>query len=407
MKKNSIFHPNLHGYRQNRSTQSALIQMHDTWVKAASNGEVCGALFLDLSCAFDLVDHQILIKKLKIYGLDLAFQQWISSYLDDRKQAVWIINCFSPLLETKVGVPQGSNLGPLFFLIYYNDLLYSLDCDINAYADDSTLSHSDKSVEVVASCLTKNMEKVSKWMEGNRLKLNADKTHILTLGTGARLSSLSPVEVKIEHAQIKQTPEKSEQLLGILIDCDLKWHNAIHKVLSKLKVRLAALRKLGCFVPFKAFRSISDGLFNSVITYCLPLIGGCTKAEINSIQILQNKAAQLVTRSPPRSSRNPMFDRLQWLTVNQLLVYHTLLQVYRIRHSGEPEYLFHILGKSSRNGRISTPVPKLQLVRDSFTYRGAHWWNSLPSDVRNMKKVSGFKRAVKKWIIDRVPRFLE
>ena len=137
--ENRLFHPNLHGYRQNRSTQTALIQMHDKWVKAANEGEITGVVLLDLSAAFYLVDHQILLQKLKIYGLDEDLQSWISSYLIDRKQAVWIDYCFSSFHENNVGVPQGSNLGPLFFLIYYNDLLFSLDCEINAYADDSSL----------------------------------------------------------------------------------------------------------------------------------------------------------------------------------------------------------------------------------------------------------------------------
>ena len=114
---------------------------------------------------------------------------------------------------------------------------------------------------MIVSCLTESGQNVSKWVESNRLKLNADKTHILTLGTSARLGSICPLEVVIDVVRIQQSLDKSEQVLGI-----------------------------------------ADRLFNSVVSYCLSLIGGCTKAEINSIQILQNKAAQLVTRSPPRSS---------------------------------------------------------------------------------------------------------
>ena len=133
--RNKIFHPNLHGYRGNRSTQTALLQMYDRWVGAAASGKVSGVVLLDLSAAFDLVEPNILLKKLKIYGLDEDFLSWIESYLTNRKQAVWIDHLLSEFLESNIGVPQGSNLGPLFFLIFYNDLPYSLGCDLDVFAD--------------------------------------------------------------------------------------------------------------------------------------------------------------------------------------------------------------------------------------------------------------------------------
>ena len=140
--RNSIFHPSLHGYRQYRSTQTALLSMYDRWVRAAADGKVTGVILLDLSAAFDLVDHQILVKKLKIYGLDNDFCTWVQSYLYGRQQAVWINHTFSEFLQNSVGVPQGSILEPLFFLIYFNDLLSTINCSVEVYADDSSITES-------------------------------------------------------------------------------------------------------------------------------------------------------------------------------------------------------------------------------------------------------------------------
>ena len=123
--------------------------MHEKWVNAANLGKVLGVVLLDLSAAFDLVDHEILLRKLKIYGLDKCFTDWIKSYNTDRMQSVWIDHCFSPLLPNKVGVPQGSNLGPLFILLYYNDLMFIVNCNIDAYTDNSTMTYSDFDVKAI------------------------------------------------------------------------------------------------------------------------------------------------------------------------------------------------------------------------------------------------------------------
>ena len=145
-----------------------------------------------------------------------------------------------------------------------------------------------------------------------------------------------------------------------------------------------------------------------MLCYCLPLFGGCNSSDIKSLQVQQNKAAQIVLSIPRRSHRNIMFDKLNWLTVNQLIVYHTLLRIHRIRQVGEPEYLAEIVNKSSRKlqGKIVVENLKLELARRSFTFRGAVQWNKLPTELRLEVKLSKFKKGLKKWVIENVERFL-
>ena len=228
--RNNLFHPNLHGFRGNRSTQTALLQMYDRWVRAAHGdghgqpGQLSGVVLLDLSAAFDLVDPNLLLQKLKTYGFEESTLAWMYSYLTDRQQAVWIDHALSSLKSCQVGVPQGSNLGPLLFLVFYNDLPYSVDCPVDAYADDSTMTVTGSTVEEIGAKLTENCQVVSNWMLENRLKLNADKTHLMTVGTGARLRMQnSKIKVVMDGIDIEESNEKFETLLGCMIEPDLKF----------------------------------------------------------------------------------------------------------------------------------------------------------------------------------------
>ena len=407
--KNKLFHSSLHGYRGGRSTMTALLTMYDKWVKAASKGQFSGVVLVDLSAAFDLVSPELLIQKLKIYGFEDDIITWISSYLTDRFQSVWIDHVFSSFICNSLGVPQGSNLGPLLFLIFFNDLPSFINEEIDCYADDSTLGCTAKDVVQIGDKLTKDCSNLSDWMVGNSFKLNAGKTHFLTMGTKRKLQNLDqPLQVLMDGVILKESKEKKELLLGVVITNDMEWSEQVKALVGKLKQRLGGLEKLKYIMRPEYKKNIVEGVFNSVLCYCLPLFGGCNNCDVNTLQVQQNKAAQIVLSLPPRHNREYMYNKLGWLTVHQLIVYHTLITVYRIRQSREPEYLGNILGKTSRLGQnyIIVDNIKLGLVRNSFTYRGALQWNRLPPALRVEPKIGTFKKNLKKWILENITRFL-
>ena len=377
-------------------------------MREAADGQVSGVVLLDLSAAFDLVEPELLLKKLRIYGLDEDYLSWIETYLTDRYQAVWIDHVLSDYLHCDVGVPQGSNLGPLFFLIYFNDLPYTLDCEVDSYADDTTLTATGKSVVEIGDKLTQDCVAVSDWMRSNMLKLNPDKTHILTVGKLQRLRNLyQTVQVTMDNVILEEDPSKHELLLGCQVASNLKWHSQIADLLAKLRTRLTGLANLKYIAPFPVRKTITEGIFNSVLVYCLPLYGGSDIGHVKDIQVLQNKAAQIVCHAPPRAKRSLMFDTLGWLTVNQLVSYPTLITIFKIRDSSEPEYLAKFLKDDSRTGRLIIPNIDLGLARKSFTFRGADQWNLLPCSLRTTFKIGEFKKNLRKWIMDNIPRFLD
>ena len=382
--------------------------MYNKWVQAASDGKLSGVVLLDLSAAFDLVDPELLLKKLKVYGFDDDFLCWVESYLTNRYQAVWIDHALSEFLECKVGVPQGSNLGPLFFLIFYNDLPFFLNCEADAYADDTTMTVAGDTIEEIGAKMSANCELVTGWMLSNKLKLNASKTHLMTVGTGARLRSQeSTAVVTMDGCTLEESEDKVETLLGVQIEPTLKWHKQVEALLAKLKKRLTGLSHLRNILPYELRKRITEGMFTSVLVYCLPVFGGCDKFELEALQIMQNKAARLVTHASQRTSRREIFNQLNWLTVHQLVFYHSALSTFRIRGNKEPEYLSTILTRDNRAERIIIPNTNLTLAKNSYCYRGAAQWNSLPEYIRKTKKIGQFKSSLKKWINLNVPQFVE
>ena len=404
--RNKLFHPSLHGYMKDRSTMTALLTMYDKWVKAAHLGRVTGVVLVDLSAAFDLVSPSLLVQKLEIYGFEQDILNWISSYLTERYQAVWINHVFSSFLPNSIGVPQGSNLGPLLFLIFFNDLPMFLNEDIECYADDSTVGASDKNIVEIGEKLTSDCNNLSNWMGCNRFKLNPDKTHLMTVGTSERLQTLTEkLKVAMDNVNLEETEGNVELLLGIKMQSNLKWSEQIQYLAGRLRSRLNGLDKLKHIMGKANKKNIVQGLFNSVLCYCLPLFGGCNHSEVQLLQSHQNRAGRIVLNLPPRFNRDTMFSMLGWMTVQQLIAYHTVLLVYRVRQAQEPEYLARALRRDNYRGNIVVENSRLGLFKKSFIPRGATLWNSLPKELRGIPKLGSFKKELRKWIMQNINRF--
>ena len=379
---NNLLHPNHHGFRANHNTTTALLQMYDTWVEAMDRGEATGVVFLDMSAAFDMVSHSLLLRKLQLYGLDMASLTWMKSYLADRKQAVCIDGTCSPLLPLECGVPQGSILGPLLYIIFTNDLpesihghpnqegvkpqplppvqqvqlgqhplplhtfnMFCLDCGgICCFADDSSYTYSSKVAEQISEKISEQFSEISDFMASHELKLNSDKTHILLLMSDESRRAKPNFNIRLDTQDEIIEASRSEKLLGGIMAQNMKFKEHIqddeNSMIKVLNNRLNALKKVGKVANFKSRKMIANGIIISRLIYLIPLWSGCEKYLIKSLQVIQNKAARVVTKCGKRTPVKEMLKQCGWLSVSQLGVYHSLVLLFKILQTKSPRYLY-------------------------------------------------------------------
>ena len=242
-KKTNILHKTQSGFRKNHSCNTALVRLIDTWLKDVDEGKLVGTVFLDLRKAFDLVDHQILLYKLRLHHFSERTLQLFRSYLSNRRQMVTVGNLQSELLSVTSGVPQGSILGPLLFLIYINDLpLQCHDMNIDLYADDSTLHQSDFHLGTIQSKLQQNLNYIFNWCKLNNMAINPTKTTCMLIGTPYKLKHTGNLCLTIDSQNLNNV--NNQKILGIYIDNTLRWHTQIDYVCRKLNNKIALLKNI-------------------------------------------------------------------------------------------------------------------------------------------------------------------
>ena len=257
-------------------------------------GKQCGAVFLDLTKAFDTVDHGILLWQLSEIGLCENSLQWFRSYITDRKQRTCCGNELSDELLVTHGVPQGSILGPLLFVIYINDLPSVLDaCHVSLYADDTVVYCYGSSSQELTDKLNQDLLAVAKWLNEHKLTLNLDKTKCILIGSNRKPESKVALTVSIfDHCVNNVTCFK---YLGILISSDFTWTNHVEYMAGKINQRLGLLRRIKHLLPFRVRILFYKSLVMPLFEYADLVWGDKHNVTLmSSLQVLQNKAAKII-----------------------------------------------------------------------------------------------------------------
>ena len=406
---NNLISCNQSGFRSLHSTATALLEATDNWAFNIDKGNVNAVIFLDLKKAFDTVDHSILLSKLKAYGVGSNSFNWFKSYLDNRMQKCFVNGSLSDSQPLICGIPQGTILGPLLFLLYINDLP---NCLANAhprmYADDTHLTFASNDVAHLEENMNDDLDKITEWLTANNLTLNSSKTEFMLIGSRQRLNTFNRLpSFTIDGNSIKQV--ESTKSLGVYIDENLTWNTHIRHISKKIASCIGTLKRSRSFVPFETLLCIYNTLVQPHFDYCSVVWGNCNKSLSIKLQKLQNRAARILTSSSYDANADDLFVKLGWQKLNLQRDLKTATMVYKSLNGLAPDYLKSMFTNRSaistyslRNceGKLAVPLPRTNFLKNSFSYNGALLWNSLPINLRQAQSLASFKTGCRGFLFE-------
>ena len=324
--ENQLLSNNQSGYRPLHSTSTCLTDVTNRLLHSMDKCQLTGMVFLDLSKAFDTIDHDIMLKKLISLGFSDSAVLWFKVYLTNRSQSVCLNGVVSDPQPVPFCVPQGSILGPLLFISYINDLpSVVVDCDIQPYADDTLLFYNSNSVTDIESCLSRNLSSIISWLDSNYLFLNYLKTKIMLVGTHQRLAKVEKFCVKASDRTLSRVLKF--KYLGVVLDPTLSWNDHIDHISSKIS-RLGMLRKARKVIPREACVILYDSMILPLFYYCAAVWDGCGKTDRDYLDKLQRRAASIIEKR--RVEQDEIYRTLGWLSLQSRRKYQVCLQVFKV-----------------------------------------------------------------------------
>ena len=401
---NDVLSSLLCAFRKNYSCQSLLFKIIENWKSALDNHEYVGVILMDLSKAFDCLPHDLLLQKLRSYGLSENACNLLGSYLRDRKQRVKYGGTSSEWADLFKGVPQGSILGPLLFNIFMNDFLYVMEghCSLYNYADDNTLSFHDHDLQNVKLSLENAANIGIKWFIENNMKANPDKFQAMILSPSFDRQIENDFCFEIDGVTIK--PERCVKLLGVYIDDKLKFHDHVSHICRQAAKQISVLRRFSNILSEKEKLQIFNAFILSNFNYC-PLVWHlCGPTLSFKMEKTQERALRFVYNDPVSAYPN-LLIRAKKPSLYLSRIRTLSIEVYKILNNISPPFLNDTYVKKETNydlrdnNKLQQPDYKtITYGKNSLRYQGAKLWNNLPPHIKESTNVNHFKKLIKAWL---------
>ena len=388
--ENKLLSTRQFGFRAKMSTELAATLLLDDVRNNVDKGKLVGAVFIDLSKAFDTISHSKVLTKLPSYGIDDKELRWLEDYLFNRPAQVNYNGVLSEPQHLKSGVPQGSILGPLLFVLFFNDITDVIETNVIKYADDTVIYWADKDVSNLSKIRTNEMTKLEKWMDENELILNVKKgkTEVLVFGTAQRLKGQSD-EICVRYKGTRINVTTSYRYLGVEIDSALNLNTNYELCYKRASGRLHLLSKLRCFLDSQTPCEIYRSMIVPVVTYCGILNLKITTSQSKKLAAIHERAMGIIGMNPKEFSI---------LSPEKVNIRRACVLVHNIMNNDicvalQSHFKKHAHIKTTRNNNCSATLPKIntEYARQGFFYMGAKLYNNLPKSVRTAANGKDFK----------------
>ena len=411
LEKLKIIYEKQFGFRKHHSTYMALMLLMDKITTSLQTGEFVVGVFLDFSKAFDTVNHEILLQKLNYYGIRGVSLKWFESYLSNRSQFVTYNGEKSSRKNIICGVPQGSILGPLLFLIYINDLSNVCESMMPLlFADDTNLFKSGRDSIQIQLEIESDLLRISEWLKINELSLNIKKTQFMVFTNKKR--SDPNIEINIDGHSIEKTFKI--KFLGVIIDSHLTWKNHVNYISSKIAKGIGIIIKARKLLDRETLITLYYSFVYPYLQYCNHVWGNTYPTYLHKLHVLQKRIVRVIAGVKPREHSAPLFKHLKILTIFQINVYVIGKFMYKVHHRKTLNVFISMFKVNSSVHGYDTrqashyhlPLPTKGLSKTGLCYRGAIIWNKILSlGVRTKVSEAVFSKDFKRFITDTVAHF--
>ena len=406
IQKYKILYDKQYGFQKGKSTEQALLNLQSNILSKLEKGLIPCSIFLDFSKAFDTVNHNILLEKLSHYGFRGNALDWLRSYLEDRKQCVFVSGRNSDYMDVKHGVPQGSILGPLLFLIYINDIANICNIfTVYLFADDASLFCYHKNQSELEKIINLNLMELSKWLTANKLSLNIKKSKILFF---RRKQDSNKLKSKIELNNEILEEIENIKYLGITIDNKLTFNRHIDHISQKITKGNSLIAKVRHFIPPDLLKLIYNAHIQPFLDYGILSWSVTSQGNLSELTKLQCKSVRLINFKNKNQPIEPLLKTSNILPINLNINLASCKFLWKLKNgyfSPTMQDIFtnmNVLQSQRNQTKYIVPHANLEPAKRFITYEGVKNWNKIPNEIVNSSSLKSFSKSYKNKLISTI-----